>query len=236
MGARLRNKIRKNSLSSSTPLPPPKTIRAIKHHLYRSYLKHHTIPKRKRTATDSNAAEVGGDEQDEITTETREILPAHYVLKIESFSQLSRDGITMYETNEFRVGDQKWKLILYPNGDKSKKGEDHVSLYLAVSEANPLKVGWEINATVRFFVFDQIRDEYLVKEGKNRRFHAMKSKWGIPRFMPLKTFADPSNGYLVDDTCPTTTCVFGAEVYVVKSLGLGESLTLKASPESVSHE
>ncbi|KAI3440956.1 uncharacterized protein J3R85_002993 [Psidium guajava] len=210
------------------------------------------MPKRKREATDSNAAE-GGDEHDgsisllefspkttnkdelvefnEITTETREISPAHYVFKIESFSQLSKNDITMYETNDFKVGDQKWRLILYPNGDKSNKGEDHVSLYLAVSEANPLKVGWEINATVRFFVFDQIRDEYLLKEGKDRRFHAMKSKWGIPRFMPLKTFINPSNGYLVDDTC-----VFGVEVFVVKSLGLGECLTLKASPKSVRHE
>ncbi|KAL3714577.1 hypothetical protein ACJRO7_006485 [Eucalyptus globulus] len=59
----------------------------------------------------------------------------------------------------------------------------------------------------------------------------MKSKWGIPRFMPLKTFINPPNGYLVDDNC-----VFGVEVFVEKSLGLGERLTLKASPKSVSHE
>ncbi|KAL3714594.1 hypothetical protein ACJRO7_006497 [Eucalyptus globulus] len=188
------------------------------------------MPKRKTEATDSNAAEVG-DEHDEITTEIREISPAHYVLKIESFSLLSKSGITMYKTKEFQVGDQKWRLILYPNGDKSMEGEDHVSLYLAVSGANPPKFGWEINATVRFFVFDQIRDEYLAKEGKNRRFHTMKSKWGIPRFMPLKTFINPSNGYLVDDTC-----FFGVEVFVVKNLGQGECLTLKASPNSVSHE
>ncbi|XP_056162966.1 uncharacterized protein LOC115689543 [Syzygium oleosum] len=230
------------------------------------------MPKGKSEATDSNAAEVG-DEHDEITTDSRKILPAHYVFKIESFSLLSKNDITTYETNEFEVGDQKCedyggsdecsvcgypskdvvklttetlhgymslesdalslckRLVLYPNGDKSKKGEDHLSLYLAVSEANPLKVDWEINATVRFFVFDQIRDEYLVKEGKKSRFHAMKSKWGIPRFMLLKTFINPSNGCLVDDTC-----VFGVEVLVVKSLGLSECLTLTASPMSVSHE
>ncbi|KAL3714561.1 hypothetical protein ACJRO7_006475 [Eucalyptus globulus] len=57
------------------------------------------------------------------------------------------------------------QLILYPNGDRSRKGEDHMFPYLAVSEANPLKVGWEINATVRFSVVHQIRDEYLAKEG-----------------------------------------------------------------------
>ncbi|XP_030513451.2 ubiquitin C-terminal hydrolase 12-like [Rhodamnia argentea] len=188
------------------------------------------MAKRKREATDLNAAE-GGDEDDEITTATRDISPAHYVFKIESFSLLSENDITMYETNDFKVGDQTWRLIIYPNGDKSNEGEDHVSLYLTVSEANPLKVGGEINATVRFFVFDQIRDEYLLREGKNRRFHAMKPKWGIPRFMPLKTFINPSNGYLVDDTC-----VFGVEVFVVKSLGLGECLSLEACPQPVSHK
>ncbi|KAK3404294.1 hypothetical protein EUGRSUZ_K00597 [Eucalyptus grandis] len=187
------------------------------------------MPKRAREAKDSNAAEVG-NEREERTTETRKIPPAHYAFKIEYFSLLSTNEITMYETNEFEVGDQKWQLILYPNGDRSRKGEDHMFLYLAVSEANPLKVGWEINATVRFFVFDPIRDEYLAKEGttlasyiagKNWRFHAMKSKWGIPRFMPLKNFINPPTGYLV---------------FVEKSSGLGECLTLKASPKSVSHE
>ncbi|KAL3714565.1 hypothetical protein ACJRO7_006477 [Eucalyptus globulus] len=122
------------------------------------------MPKRTREAKDSNAAEVG-NEREERTTETRKIPPAHYAFKIEYFSLLSTNDITMYETNEFKVGDQKWQLILYPNGDRSRKGEDHMFPYLAVSEANPLKVGWEINATVRFSVVDQIRDEYLAKEG-----------------------------------------------------------------------
>ncbi|XP_039160929.1 uncharacterized protein LOC104430963 [Eucalyptus grandis] len=38
--------------------------------------------------------------------------------------------------------------------------------------------------------------------------------------MTLATFTDPSNGYLVDDTC-----VFGAEILVIKNSGLGECLT-----------
>ncbi|XP_039160100.1 MATH domain and coiled-coil domain-containing protein At3g58200 [Eucalyptus grandis] len=48
--------------------------------------------------------------------------------------------------------------------------------------------------------------------------------------MPLKTFTNPSNGYLVDDTC-----VFGVEVFVIKSSGVGECLMLKESA-SYTHE
>ncbi|XP_056163042.1 MATH domain and coiled-coil domain-containing protein At1g31390-like [Syzygium oleosum] len=155
-----------------------------------------------------------------ITTEIREVSPAHYVFKIESFSLLSKNNIDVYETNEFEAGDEKWRLILYPKGDKSRNGGDHLSIYLAISKSTPLKVGSEINATVRFFVLDRIRDQYLTKQGRATRFHEMQFQWGIPRFMPLATFTDPSNGYLIDDTC-----VFGVEIVVIKNLGLGECFT-----------
>ncbi|EYU41000.1 hypothetical protein MIMGU_mgv1a026528mg, partial [Erythranthe guttata] len=42
-----------------------------------------------------------------------------------------------------------------------------------------------------------------------RRFQAMKSEWGISKFISKKFMSDPSNGYLVDDNC-----VLGAEVFV----------------------
>ncbi|KAI3440953.1 uncharacterized protein J3R85_002989 [Psidium guajava] len=155
-----------------------------------------------------------------ITTEIRAVSPAHYVFKIESFSLLLKNNIDIYETNDFEAGDQKWRLILYPNGDKSRNGVDHLSIYLDL--VSLLKVGSEINATVRFFVLDKIRDQYLMKQGRDTRFSTMQSQWGIPRFMPLATFTDPSNGYLIDNTC-----VFGAEVLVIKNSGLGECFTPK---------
>ncbi|KAI3469200.1 hypothetical protein Pfo_025863, partial [Paulownia fortunei] len=47
---------------------------------------------------------------------------------------------------------------------------------------------------------------------KNGRwFHGMKLEWGFDNFMPLTTFKDPANGYLLNDTC-----VFGAEVYMCR--------------------
>ncbi|KAK4796442.1 hypothetical protein SAY86_028768 [Trapa natans] len=51
----------------------------------------------------------------------------------------------------------------------------------------------------------------------------MKPESGLDQFIPLKTFNDSRNGYLVDDMC-----VLGAEVFVSKekSTGNGEGLTM----------
>ncbi|KAI6672622.1 hypothetical protein NL676_000528 [Syzygium grande] len=141
-----------------------------------------------------------------MTKEIRDVAPAHYVLKIESFSLFAKNNKEKYESNEFEAGCYKWKLILYPNGDKSRNGEDHISVYLAVSGTSPFQLGGVTHVAVRFSLYDQIYDRYLIKQGRVTRFHALRTDWGVPRYMPLKIFADPSNGYLVDDTC-----VFGVE-------------------------
>ncbi|XP_028057533.1 MATH domain and coiled-coil domain-containing protein At3g58210-like [Camellia sinensis] len=57
--------------------------------------------------------------------------------------------------------------------------------------------------------------------GKVRRFHRMKTKWGFAQLLPLGTFNDAANGYLIHDTC-----VFGAEVLVINYNGRGECLTV----------
>ncbi|KAK1591763.1 hypothetical protein Q3G72_013193 [Acer saccharum] len=169
-----------------------------------------------------------------------------------------------YESAEFEAGGYKWKLVLHPNGNKSKNVKDHLSLYLAMSNTSSLRLGWEVHAVFRFFLLDQNNDNYLVvHEGchilqfgpfcddldawlnvkrcgpfrdldalKEKRFHGLKLEWGIDQFLPLKTFNDASNGYLVEDTC-----VFGAEVFVVKErvTGNGECLSMIKDPHSIKH-
>ncbi|RXH71660.1 hypothetical protein DVH24_025161 [Malus domestica] len=56
-------------------------------------------------------------------------------------------------------------------------------------------------------------------------FHAAMLDAGFDRVIPLEAFTDPSNGYLIGDTC-----VFGAEVFVCKQRrrGKGECITLDA--------
>lgn len=57
------------------------------------------------------------------------------------------------------------KLAICPNGNKSKNVEDHLSVYLVMSEANSLKPGWEVHAVFRLFLLDQNKDNYLILQG-----------------------------------------------------------------------
>ncbi|KAE8056850.1 hypothetical protein FH972_013586 [Carpinus fangiana] len=121
------------------------------------------------------------------------------------------------------------RLVLYPNGKKNSNGNDHISLYLAISTTKDLQLGWEVHANITFFVFDQIRDKYLCIQDANvrvRRFHKFKTKWGFTQLLSHKTLNDSSNGYLVDDTC-----VFGVEVFVSKGPCKGERLSMINEPQ-----
>ena len=55
----------------------------------------------------------------------------------------------------------------------------------------------------------------------------MKTTWGFVQLLELETFKDPSNGYLIDDSC-----VFGAEVLVIKHTGNWESFSFAKSPRA----
>ncbi|KAJ0049012.1 hypothetical protein Pint_16581 [Pistacia integerrima] len=84
-----------------------------------------------------------------------------------------------------------------------------------------LPTGWEINVIFNFFVFDQLQDKYFtIQDGKIRRFHSMKTEWGISKILDLETFRNPSNGHLINNTC-----VLGEEVFVVKNTFKGEFLS-----------
>ncbi|XP_024039291.1 ubiquitin carboxyl-terminal hydrolase 12 [Citrus clementina] len=53
----------------------------------------------------------------------------------------------------------------------------------------------------------------------------MKRECGIDKLIPLQAFKEPSNGYLVDDSC-----VFGAEIFVIKPTGKGEAVSIVKVP------
>ncbi|KAL3750476.1 hypothetical protein ACJRO7_011475 [Eucalyptus globulus] len=131
---------------------------------------------------------------------------AQYVVKIQSYSSLSKNSADKYESGVFQAGGYKWKLVLYPNGNKSKNVEEHVSLYLSIVETSSLPSGWGVHALVRFFLRDQDKDNDLIIQDAMRKewhFHRTKLECGFDQFIPLKTLNDAQNGYLVDDTCST---------------------------------
>ncbi|XP_028065572.1 ubiquitin carboxyl-terminal hydrolase 12-like isoform X6 [Camellia sinensis] len=167
----------------------------------------------------------------EVTRSLREIPPAHFIFKIESFSQLSQllsdAEVQNCESDIFEASGYKWlslKLSFYPNGDKKRKGEGHISLYLVIAETSNLPLGWEVSVNFKLFVYDQIQDKYMTIQdanGKVRRFHGMKTEWGFAQLLPLSTFNDADNGYLICDTC-----VFGAEVFVINYPSRGQSINI----------
>ncbi|XP_012851646.1 PREDICTED: ubiquitin carboxyl-terminal hydrolase 12-like [Erythranthe guttata] len=80
-----------------------------------------------------------------------------------------------------------------------------------MADTTSLPTNWEVNALFSVFIFNQISGNYLSSTGRTLCFQATKSEWGISKFISRKVLSDPSNGYIIDDSC-----VFVAEVFVVK--------------------
>jgi hypothetical protein len=59
-----------------------------------------------------------------------------------------------------------------------------------------------------------------------RHFHKLKTEWGFSQLLSHETFNDPSNGYLVEDTC-----AFVVEVSIIKGTARGETLSLISEPQ-----
>ncbi|KAK2451354.1 TRAF family protein [Trifolium repens] len=57
----------------------------------------------------------------------------------------------------------------------------------------------------------------------------MKKEWGFEQLISLEELFDSSNGYFVDDSC-----VFGAEVFVIRRCNKLESLYMVNDPPQVS--
>ncbi|KAL2464499.1 TRAF-like family protein [Forsythia ovata] len=159
--------------------------------------------------------------------------PNHYTMKIQLFSQLAKNKIETYHSSDFEAGGYKWKLVVYPNGNKDKGITDHISLYLVMTQVESLNPGWEIRTVFRLYLLDQNKDNYFtLGDIAGKRFHRMKHEWGFDKFVPLTLFNDPAKGYLVNDTC-----VFGAEVYITqeKHTGKGEILSMIKDAISYKH-
>ncbi|KAM1066228.1 hypothetical protein ACFX13_021988 [Malus domestica] len=168
------------------------------------------------------------DDQDGILRTISDAPPTHYTVKVQSISLLTKHNMEKYESGDFEAGGYKWKLVFYPNGNKSRNVKEHISLYLVMSRATAPQTSSEVSAVFRLFILDQNNGNYFVlQEPKERRFHGMKLDWGFDQFLSHKAFTQASNGFLIDDTC-----VLGAEVFVSKerSEGKGERLSMVKDP------
>ncbi|KAL3742788.1 hypothetical protein ACJRO7_018149 [Eucalyptus globulus] len=135
--------------------------------------------------------------------------PVHYELEINSVEELLELGT--YESGVFDAGGYEWSLCLHlprgPDGKVDDKG--HMSLYLSMEESNRLGDGEKIVVDYKFFAFDYNSWNYVIftEKGKElRTFSKAKTELVLPKFLSLKKFKEPKNGYLKDDHC-----IFGAE-------------------------
>lgn len=166
----------------------------------------------------------------EMSRSVRDAHPAHFMFKIESFSTIVEENIEELESDDFEVADYKWRLCLYRCGNEKANGSGYVSLYLVVKDTDKLPHGWELNVHFKLFIYNHIEDNYLTVEDageKPRRFHAMNSQCGFSRLISLDEFNDMSNGYLFEDSC-----VFGAEIFVIKNSGEGQRVSFIKDPKN----
>ncbi|KAL8264669.1 hypothetical protein R6Q59_022799 [Mikania micrantha] len=96
--------------------------------------------------------------------------PAHYMLKIESFSILYEAKKSKIESDVFDASGHKWRLDIHPN-----KG-DHISLHVVICDTGSDSKGWDVCVDVSFFVYDHIQNNYVTFQGQGlmrRRQHGV---------------------------------------------------------------
>ncbi|KAL7585240.1 hypothetical protein Lser_V15G46162 [Lactuca serriola] len=86
--------------------------------------------------------------------------PAHYMLKIESFSLLSEAKTKKFESDIFEAAGYKWRLELYPNGNEERWG-NYISIYVTICNAESLPKGREVWVDGKFCVYDHIHHSYI---------------------------------------------------------------------------
>ncbi|KAM5554589.1 hypothetical protein ABKV19_022804 [Rosa sericea] len=161
-----------------------------------------------------------------VTRSKRDLPPAHFSLKIQTYSLLPKTEVEKYDSGVFEAGGHKWRLSLHPN--ETEEGIGYISLYLAIAETDTYPEGWEVYADYKLFLLDHLQKKYLTvqdADGDMKRFHKEKTEWGFTKLLTLEAFKNSSNGYLVDDCCE-----FGAEIFVYSRNSEWESLAMVKEP------
>ncbi|KAG2278526.1 hypothetical protein Bca52824_061081 [Brassica carinata] len=160
-----------------------------------------------------------------LTRVLRNQRPSSKIVTIGSFSVI-RERSEPYESSVFEASGYKWRLILYVTGNKNDGGNNHVSLYVRIEDTESLPTGWEVDVDLKLFVHNARQRQYLtVSDGTVKRYNQGYREWGFAQLIPLSTFHNSSQGYIVQDTCS-----FGAEIFIVKPVEQQESVTFVSNP------
>ncbi|XP_059292402.1 ubiquitin C-terminal hydrolase 13-like [Lycium ferocissimum] len=122
--------------------------------------------------------------------------------KISEFTKLKNEVCS----EEFTVGDCKWKLLLYPKGNIGQNGQN-ISVFLESVDAERFDCQKKVKAKFSISIKDRISGKHHKKSGHccltggENWFSAAGDNWGWPSFMPLCELNDPEKGFLVEDCC-----------------------------------
>ncbi|WCJ23217.1 TRAF-like family protein [Euphorbia peplus] len=157
-------------------------------------------------------------------TEADKSLPRNYEVTIENFSMI-KNTVEIYKSAVFEAGGYKWKLVVHPNGNRSKKVKDHLSFYLALAER--VELGWEVDAVFLLY-FRKNSDKFpgLDFGTPQRRFHfhPLKLEHGFDKFIELEKLTVELEKLTVEDSC-----IFGAKILSAtkaKTEGRAERLSM----------
>ncbi|PRQ55946.1 putative ubiquitinyl hydrolase 1 [Rosa chinensis] len=143
--------------------------------------------------------------------EEDDLVSGTFTWKIKKFSNLNGDE---FYSDIFVVGGFKWRVLLYPKGNK---GKTFISMYLDVADSSTLPFGWTRYAQFSFTLVNQL-DRILSKtEDTEHEFNANECDWGFTKFMPASEIHDLSKGYLVNDTCLVEANVSVRKRVILKS-------------------
>ncbi|KAM1083049.1 hypothetical protein FF1_021650 [Malus domestica] len=140
------------------------------------------------------------------------------------------------ESDEFEAGGYKWKLVVFPYGNKKKNVEHHISINLEMARTDSRQPDWEVYIDFRVYLLDQEKGTYVVFQDDKimqKCLHGVAPDVGFNKLISLKELTDASNGYVINDTC-----VFGAEVFVRKErrAGKGTCISMIKNAAKYTHE
>ncbi|KAJ4872801.1 TRAF-like family protein [Raphanus sativus] len=120
--------------------------------------------------------------------------------------------------------DQIRRLILNVTGNKTDGGNNHISLYVRIEDTNPLPKGWEVK-----LISNSLSTIISNTNGTVKRYKDANKEWGFRQMIPLATFYNTNEGYIMQDTCS-----FGAGIFIVNPTHQQEKVTFMPNPPNTS--
>ncbi|XP_016186701.2 MATH domain and coiled-coil domain-containing protein At2g05420-like [Arachis ipaensis] len=145
------------------------------------------------------------EDQGEVET----TITSKYTWIIKNFSKLKCDKLY---SETFFTGKHPWRIRIHPEGNKV----NCLSIYLSVGDNANFPAGWSKTANIKMSLINQLySDDTITHVAVHTYKHnstGVVAAYGFPSFVSLPEFRDPSEGFLVKDTC-----IIVAEVSVENS-------------------